>query len=167
MQHCNHMSITIPCCKMYLAVLPENKDVPFLISSWQSKVLSFPKAKSGLPPVVEVRGGVDRLVYNVSTTTSTGTGRNISYLERAAPWRNKARGWGHHPSTPLSTSFIAPKASAEGACILSKLGDSYEVWLVTVVVVCVVTVMVWVLVYGSYIEVANMGVSGDTFWHIL
>ena len=38
--------------------------------------------------------------------------------------------------------FIAPKASAEGACILSKLGDSYEVWLVTVVVVCVVTVMV-------------------------
>ena len=38
--------------------------------------------------------------------------------------------------------FFAPKASAEGACILSKLGDSYEVWLVTVVVVCVVTVMV-------------------------
>ena len=38
--------------------------------------------------------------------------------------------------------IIAPKASAEGACILSKLGDSYEVWLVTVVVVCVVTVMV-------------------------
>ena len=64
-------------------------------------------------------------------------------------------------------TVIAPKASAEGACILSKLGDSYEVWLVTVVVVCVVTVMVWVLVYGSYIEVANMGVSGDTFWHIL
>ena len=55
---------------------------------------------------MEVRGGVDRLVYNVSTTTSTGTGRSISYLERAAPWRNKARGWGHHPSTPLSTSFI-------------------------------------------------------------
>ena len=64
------------------------------------------KRKAGLPPVVEVRGGVDRLVYNVSTTTSTGTGRNISYLERAAPWRNKARGWGHHPSTPLSTSFV-------------------------------------------------------------
>ena len=68
---------------------------------------------------------------------------------------------------PNHFRFIAPKASAEGACILSKLGDSYEVWLVTVVVVCVVTVMVWVLVYGSYIEVANMGVSGDTFWHIL
>ena len=42
----------------------------------------------------------------------------------------------------LKDEFIAPKASAEGACILSKLGDSYEVWLVTVVVVCVVTVMV-------------------------
>ena len=62
MQHYNHMSITIlPRCKMYLAVLPENKDVPFLtvritqISSGQSIVLSFPKAKSGLPPVVEVR----------------------------------------------------------------------------------------------------------------
>ena len=41
-----------------------------------------------------------------------------------------------------TAKFIAPKASAEGACILSKLGDSYEVWLVTVVVVCVVTVMV-------------------------
>ena len=79
---------------------------PFLISSRQWKFLSFPKAKSGLPPVVEVRGGVDRLVYNVSTTTSTSTGRSISYLERAAPWRNKARGWGHHPSPTLSTSFV-------------------------------------------------------------
>ena len=64
------------------------------------------KRKAGLPPVVEVRGGVDRLVYNVSTTTTTSTGRSISYLERAAPWRNKARGWGHHPSPTLSTSFV-------------------------------------------------------------
>ena len=37
--------------------------------------------------------------------------------------------------------IIAPKASAEGACILSKMGDCNKVWLVTVVVVCVVTVM--------------------------
>ena len=38
--------------------------------------------------------------------------------------------------------FIAPKASAEGACILAEMGYCYGVWLVTVVVVCVVTVMV-------------------------
>ena len=37
---------------------------------------------------------------------------------------------------------IAPKASAEGACILAKMGDCYGVWLVTVVAVCVVTIIV-------------------------
>ena len=39
--------------------------------------------------------------------------------------------------------FIAPKASAEGACILSKMGYYFRVWLVTEIVVCVVTVMLW------------------------
>ena len=28
----------------------------------------------------------------------------------------------------LAYVFIAPKASAEGACILSKMGYCYEVW---------------------------------------
>ena len=41
----------------------------------------------------------------------------------------------------IDLSFIAPKASAEGACILAEMGNYYGVWLVTVVVVCVVTVM--------------------------
>ena len=41
----------------------------------------------------------------------------------------------------IESNFIAPKASAEGACILSKMSYCYEVWLVTVVVVCLVTVM--------------------------
>ena len=59
---------------------------------------------------------------------------------------------------------IAPKASAEGACILSKMGYCCETWSLTVVVV---TVMMWVLVYGSYIQVANLGVAGDTFWRLL
>ena len=39
--------------------------------------------------------------------------------------------------------FIVPKASAEGACILSKMGYYFRVWLVTEIVVCVVTVMLW------------------------
>ena len=39
--------------------------------------------------------------------------------------------------------LIAPKASAEGACILSKMGYYFRVWLVTEIVVCVVTVMLW------------------------
>ena len=38
--------------------------------------------------------------------------------------------------------LIAPKASAEGACILTEMGNCYEVCLMTVVVVYVVTVMV-------------------------
>ena len=38
-------------------------------------------------------------------------------------------------------TIIAPKASGEGACILSKMGYCYGVWLVTVIMVRVVTVM--------------------------
>ena len=37
--------------------------------------------------------------------------------------------------------FFAPKASAEGACILAEMGYCYEEWLVTVLLVCVVTVL--------------------------
>ena len=32
--------------------------------------------------------------------------------------------------------LIAPKASAEGACILTEMGYRYGVWLVTVIMVC-------------------------------
>ena len=40
-------------------------------------------------------------------------------------------------------AVIAPKASAEGACILSKMGYYFRVLLGTEIVVCVVTVMLW------------------------
>ena len=60
--------------------------------------------------------------------------------------------------------LLAPKASAEGACILTEMGNCYEVWLMTVVVVCVVTEMVWMLVIGSYIQVPNLVAS---LWHFL
>ena len=43
-------------------------------------------------------------------------------------------------SSPLFL-FIAPKASPEGACILTEVGDCYGVCLVTVIMGCVVTVM--------------------------
>ena len=60
----------------------------------------------------------------------------------------------------ISLWFIAPKASAEGACILSKMGYWYGVWLVSVMkcgckscacwwrFLTVTLMMVWVLVYG-------------------
>ena len=41
----------------------------------------------------------------------------------------------------LVTLVIASKASAEGACILAEIGYCYGVWLVTVIMVCVLTVM--------------------------
>ena len=92
--------------------------------------------------------------------------------------------------------FIAPKASAEGACILaemcycycycncycycycycceqslgacvlvSKTGYCYRVWLVTEIVVCVVTVMLWYMghTYRSQIWVQ----TGHAFWRLL
>ena len=44
-------------------------------------------------------------------------------------------------------SLIAPKASAEAACIISKMGYCDGMWLVTVVLVCVVTavLLIWLL----------------------
>ena len=70
----------------------------------------------------------------------------------------------------ILTTFIAPnhwlatKASAEGTCTLSKNGYCYKVWLVTVVVVCVVTVgLDWMLVYWSYMQVAILGESWSHF----
>ena len=47
----------------------------------------------------------------------------------------KIRGWnsGHDQKCKLTAKqFIAPKASAEGACILSKKSYCYGMWLVTV-----------------------------------
>ena len=60
---------------------------------------------------------------------------------------------------------IAPKASAEGACILSKMGYYFRVWLVTEIVVCVVTVMLWYMghTYRSQIWVQ----TGHAFWRLL
>ena len=58
--------------------------------------------------------------------------------------------------------FIAPKASAEGACILSKMGYYFRVWLVTEIVVCAVTVM---LCYGIWVihRVPNLGANWSRF----
>ena len=44
-------------------------------------------------------------------------------------------------------SLIAPNASEEAACIISKMGYCYGMWLVTVVLVCVVTavLLIWLL----------------------
>ena len=64
--------------------------------------------------------------------------------------------------------FIAPKASAEGACILAEMGNCYGVRLVTVIMVCVVTVMllIWLLLCSrgpTHTEVPNLG---DIFWQL-
>ena len=63
------------------------------------------------------------------------------------------------------SKFIAPKASAEGACILSEIGYYFRVWLVTEIVVCVVTVMLWYMghTYRSQIWVQ----TGHVFWRLL
>ena len=65
----------------------------------------------------------------------------------------------YHPSF---LSLNAPKASAEGACIICKMGYCYRVWLVTVVVVCVVTVvlLIWLLLEVWLVTVVRV-VSND------
>ena len=81
-------------------------------------------------------------------------------VDRSDHWRNGTTGL-----CSFYTFFIAPKASAEGACILSKMGYCFRVWLITEIVVFLVTEMLWYMghTYRSQIWVQ----TGHAFWRLL
>ena len=68
---------------------------------------------------------------------------------------------------PKSFSGGGLYSSGNGLLLWSVVGYFYEVWLHIWCKLTVTLMVVWVLVYGSYIEVPNLGVVVDAFWQLL